>query len=200
MLSENTLFCRPIDDYDKKELEDMEKHQDHSTEMMEKNGKIGIVLNQGNGGYCFPEALDDELKKRGVRVYANTIKPTNKQLIEIIEEGLIDVNIHHPEDAQMRVEYIDKKYFDGPGFWEIRKSKESYETSDELHIDHRAYDLWTTVQDLRAFRSKVVLIMMAHEKIGGASKGLLCPQRDSDTIEALKLLLDSEAQKALAEL
>ena len=132
-------------------------------EIMEKDGKIGIVINESYGGFGINDNAIHELNARGFRIskkgygdrpqvtFSRGIKRTCKELIKLIEEGK-DVN---EEYAHLGVEYIDKKYFLGPGFWVI----EEYDGKESIDIDDFAFDMWDRLRALELIHKNVYDLM-----------------------------------------
>ncbi len=124
--------------------------------IMEKDGKIGVVINESYGGFSISDNAINELNARGFRISKmkfghKRIKRTCKELIKLIEEG-IDVN---GEYAHLGVEYIDKKYFDGPGFWNISE----YDGKENIDIDDIRYEIWHGLRSLVQFHNNIKHIL-----------------------------------------
>lgn len=132
--------------------EEIIETEDNSTDVVEKDGQIGIVINACYGGYGISEKGKIALSDRGVKVVSYCIKRTNKVLIELIEEGKINMSGDY---SKLRVKYIDKKYFDGPGFWKISE----YDGSEHIEIDERGHDLWKQQQIAKSFYIQVGQIL-----------------------------------------
>lgn len=147
------LKIEPNNDHEP-ELEPDEKHETHpdswshnskyidlSTEVMEKEGKIGIAVSISYGAFFFSDELAAALAQRGVVTVATFIRRTNKVLIDILNEGKI------ANDMKIGIAWIDKKYFEGPGFWTI----DEYNGVERIIVDTSAYDLWQRSQAFNAF-------------------------------------------------
>lgn len=128
--------------------------KDNSTEVVEKNGKIGLVINVCFGDFDFSKEGKTALIERGVKTHPDYIKRTNKILINLIEEGKVQMNNLY---SSLQIEYIDKKYFDGEGFWKINE----YDGWEDIEIDYRAYNLWKKEQAFETFRIKIGQILDA---------------------------------------
>lgn len=128
---------------EQKYREDMKKdprYNDFTTDVMEKEGKIGIAISGSYGGFGFSDTLTQALAERGIVTEAHFIRRTNKVLISLISEGKIEPNSQDPQ-----ISWINKEYFDGPGFWEI----DGYDGAERIVIDKRGYNLWRENETLR---------------------------------------------------
>ncbi len=123
-------------------------YNDFSKEMKEnEHGMIGVVTNFDYGGFSFSAELEAIMQERGTLTCACYIKRTNKVLVEaLIEEEASENHTDH----KLVINWIDKKYFKGPGFWSISE----YDGSEGIVIDDRAYNLWEKEQMFNTFISK----------------------------------------------
>jgi hypothetical protein len=119
-------------------------YNDFATDVMEKHGKIGVAINFCFGGFGFSKELSQAMVERGVVTQDYYIKRTNKILIELLDEGKVSSK---ENGSDVRVQWVDKKYFQGPGFWKI----EEYDGCERVDVDERAYDLWVKEQLFQDF-------------------------------------------------
>jgi hypothetical protein len=144
----------------------MEKEQtdplynDFTTDVMEKHGEIGVAVNSCYGGFGFSKELSQAMVERGVVTQDYYIKRTNKILIELLDEGKVSSKRN---SSDVRVQWVDKKYFQGPGFWKI----EEYDGCERVDVDERAYDLWVKEQSFQDFFKKGLNILASNGTTNG---------------------------------
>lgn len=143
-------------------------------DLIEKEGKIGIMTNVCYGGFGISEEGKAVLKERKVKYinkYYDVVR-TCRQVIELIEEQKVNMVRSF---SKIYVQYIDKKYFDGPGFWRI----DEYDGSERLVIDEKGYEIWRKKQSSEELHKKIFDIL--NEK----------NYDDSEKINKIKILYDS---------
>ncbi len=139
------------------ESEDDKKHDEMlENEIMEKDGKIGIVINNCYGGFGVSIQGFNALKSKGFRFTkpkrSNSIKRTCKKLIELLEDGVENINGDY---ANLKVEYIEKKYTNGSGFWTI----DEYDGKEYIVIDENGYEMWSNLRSLYQIHNEIKKII-----------------------------------------
>lgn len=147
------------DEEQNKKMQDKKHNEKLENQVMEKDGKIGIVINNCYGGFSISERGINILTEKGfrfkkpIRIGSSSLKRTCKSLIEMLEsEQSIDVS---GEYASLGVEYIDKKYTEGPGFWHINE----YDGLEDIVIDDSRYEMWVTLRSLDQMHDKIKQII-----------------------------------------
>lgn len=151
-------LLKSIKDAEKKAQQDYNPadsyYHDSSTEMMEKEQKmpdgtvmtmIGLAVTSFAIPFGYTEKIKRELEWRGVKIHPYYIKRTNKTLIQVI----LATNT-----VILRVQWVPKKYFAGPGFWKIDKTELGLET---IRIKEDKYKLWLHQQDLLKSRGLAII-------------------------------------------
>jgi hypothetical protein len=109
------------------------------SKLLENKGKIAIVLSLG-GGFSVTQKICDALDEiRDVKIAPDQyIWRTNKDLIELLSDE--EVKRSRQFDF-LRIVWIGKEYFEGPGFWKVDEDEDGVES---LLIEKEAYKLWST--------------------------------------------------------
>ena len=143
------------DDYDNEYIPDDRLRERDHTKLLEKSGKVAIVLSlYGGFGDREKGQICAGMEKRKIIMEPRRkIWRTNKNIIVF----LLDTEVCTSREFDfLRIVWIEKKYFDGPGFWKILKNKEG---TENYWVDELAYNLWKVKDSESTCRKKCLLII-----------------------------------------